>query len=750
MCSSVFAQQRKISIRDSKGQRPIAGIELALDFTPEGSLILASTDSLGLYFFNVQGAFKLSVYHSDDSISDFSKTYTSLDKDIVVHMQTNDARINPVVITGGGEPRPIMEHAYNVRVIGREKIEKLVAQNLGDVLMNEVNIQLGQDAVLGTSAIMQGIGGQDIKILLNGIPLIGLLNGNVDVSQILMTNVERIEIIEGPMSTMYGTDALGGVINIITKTPVARKFNGRANGYVDNLQNYNFDIGLNTRLSKFLPLTINAGRYFFTGRDFDTMDRHFDWKPKTKWFADATLFYTAKHSTHRFTSTFYKEKLTDRSDAEYNFVTVTGYNSYYRTTRFDNQLHSIFKIDKHNRFEMMNAYNMYSREKNTIKRNLHTGEEKPYRPEDQDTTKFFYWNSRGVYSHNSPTQKYNFIVGYDASRESTQGKRINSVLNTSDSLVNPFITDVALFGSLEYHPKKEFQIRPSIRIIHNNRFGTPFITGVFGPRFKMAPVIPSLQFKYNMSEHLVFRASYSKGFRAPSLKELYFYFVDVNHNVHGNQDLKAETSDNFILAFDYRHKLTETMGTVFGFSLFNNLIKNKINLALVDAQTNWYTYINIGRFRSQGLNMNFEFFDKRYSFSLSTAFLSVTDLLQHADSVTQKNYINGQVSTNFSYKIPKHNLQVSMFSRYTSPTQGYTEQAERYRTGGFFMMDLNFQKKIKMFPMLDLNFGCKNIFGVTKVSTTRKMSGNPHSEEGVNVLIAPGRTLFVKMSVLIK
>jgi hypothetical protein len=147
--------------------------------------------------------------------------------------------------------------------------------------------------------------------------------------------------------------------------------------------------------------------------------------------------------------------------------------------------------------------------------------------------------------------------------------------------------------------------------------------------------------------------------------------------------------------------------------------------------------------------MNFEFFDKRYSFNLSTAFLSVTDLLQHADSVTQKNYINGQVSTNFSYKIPKKYLTVSMFSRYTSPTQGYTEQAERYKTGGFYMMDLNFQKKFKDLPV-DLSFGCKNIFGVTRVSTTRRMSGNPHSEEGVNVLIAPGRTLFAKMSILIK
>jgi len=130
-------------------------------------------------------------------------------------------------------------------------------------LQNESNIQLGQDAVIGTSAIMQGIGGNDIKILLNGIPIIGRIGGNIDVSQIPMNNIERIEIIEGPMSVIYGSDALGGIINIITKDPEGKKLLINANTYIDNLKNYNSNASIQTRLNKNVPLSFSIGRQFF-------------------------------------------------------------------------------------------------------------------------------------------------------------------------------------------------------------------------------------------------------------------------------------------------------------------------------------------------------------------------------------------------------------------------------------------------------------------------------------------------------
>lgn len=731
------AQERSVRVLEEMTEVPISQIIVTVDFRPEGPYYSGKTDSAGYFRFTESGAFRLVVYSDGDTFQTFQSTYTARDINIVVRLEHTDEKINPVTITGIINPRSTTRNPYMVRVISKDKIARLGAQNLGDVLQNETNIQLGQDQVLGTSAIMQGIGGQDIKILVNGIPLIGRVNGNIDVSQIPVSNIERIEIIEGPMSVVYGTDALGGVINIITRNPAGSKLSGRANAFVDNLSNYNFDAALNTRITKKTPLMFNFGRYFFTGRDFDKTTRVYDWKPKTKYFGDAAIFINAKSSTHRFSSSAYSEKLTDRSEAEYNLTTITGYNSHYYTTRLDNSAHSIFKISNHRRFELQNAFNYYKRAKNTLKRDLVSGSEIPYRPEDQDTTQFTLFNSRGIYSYYNPGEKINWIAGYDFSQERGYGKRIPAD--------KPGITDAAIFGSLEYSPKKNFEVRPSLRLLYNSRFGRPVFNGRLGEQLRLAPLIPSIQFKYNMSEHLAFRGSWSRGFRAPSLKELNFYFVDVNHNIHGNDTLKAESSDNFILSFDYRHKLPEGRGVVFNFSLFNNIIKNKINLALVDMRSNYYTYINIGRFRSQGLNVNFDFITPRMSYGISSSFLNVFDMLQQEDSLNQKYYINGQVSINLSYKLPKQKMSVSLFSRYTSPTNGYTENSQRYKISGYYLMDLSVQKKFDKIPM-SMNFGCKNILGVTTVNSSRSLSSNPHAQDGFNVNITPGRTFFVQLN----
>lgn len=739
---SVFAQQRIIRVQNEKDQ-PIANAQILADARPLMPIIVGKTETNGEFTIALNGAFKLNIISPSDSMMDFEGTYTAMDREIMVILKQKNMLINPVTITGATGPRQISDNPYLIRVIPKEKIIQLGAQNLGELLLNEANIQVGQDAVMGSSAIMQGIGGQDIKILINGIPVIGRINGNVDVGQIVLSNVERVEIIEGPMSVVYGTDALGGVINIITKNPTNQRFNSRINifhDYMSALSNYNYDVNVNGRLTPKTPFIINAGRYFFAGRDFDSHTRSFDWKPKTKQFADASLFLNNKNSNHRITSSLFQERLTDRSDAEYSLANVTGYNSLYRTTRFDNTIHSVFKINNFSRFEWQNAFNYFNRAKNTIKRNLVTGSETPYRPEDQDTTIFTMINSRGVYTHHNPVKTISWMVGYDFMRETATGKRIPAEL--------PGITDVALFGSVEYKPSKEWQIRPSLRVLHNSRFGNPIVSSVFGDRFKLAPLIPSLQVKYNLSKHLCFRGSYAKGFRAPSLKELNFYFVDMSHNVHGNDSLKAEISDNFILSFDYRHPFSSTSGAIFSFSLFNNIIRNKINLALIDFNTNYYTYINIGRFRSQGLSTNFEFHNARYSMQMSGTLLTVYDLLEQSDTINQRSYINGQFALNFTRKFSQQKASVSLMSRYTSPTVGYMENYERYRTAGFYLLDFTAQKA---FPKanLHISLGVKNILGITTLASTRR-NLTPHSEQGLNLNITPGRTAFLRFSYDIK
>ena len=82
------------------------------------------------------------------------------------------------------------------------------------------------------------------QILVDGIPVIGRTNGNIDISQLSLTNIERVEIVKGPMSTLYGTDALGGVINLISAKDTENKFSANGIGTYESVGRYNFDLGI--------------------------------------------------------------------------------------------------------------------------------------------------------------------------------------------------------------------------------------------------------------------------------------------------------------------------------------------------------------------------------------------------------------------------------------------------------------------------------------------------------------------------
>lgn len=204
--------------------------------------------------------------------------YSETERTVVVNTEIN--KINPVSITGSLTPKAATQNPYSVEVITQKTIAAMGAQTLNDVLQNQSNIQLSQDPILGNSIQLQGLSGQNVKILINGVPMIGRLNGNLDISQIPLNNVERIEVIEGPMSVVYGSDAIGGVVNIITKKPIKNNNKIQINQFIDGVGNVNndmnFQLGSIFRNRK-LGITGDLGRQFYEGTDFNLATRSFDW-----------------------------------------------------------------------------------------------------------------------------------------------------------------------------------------------------------------------------------------------------------------------------------------------------------------------------------------------------------------------------------------------------------------------------------------------------------------------------------------
>jgi outer membrane receptor for ferrienterochelin and colicins len=134
----------------------------------------------------------------------------------------------------------------------------------------ELNQFVSNDNLLGSSLNMGGIGSQNVKILLNGIPVMGRENGNIDMGQMNMATVKRVEMIQGPMSVMYGSNALGGVVNIITQAPT-KKWSANIRSYNETIQRHNLTTGIGLQYKK-TPIAMEWFTKFLSG--MDTKIRH--------------------------------------------------------------------------------------------------------------------------------------------------------------------------------------------------------------------------------------------------------------------------------------------------------------------------------------------------------------------------------------------------------------------------------------------------------------------------------------------
>lgn len=128
-----------------------------------------------------------------------------------------------MVVTATGDARLLSETPVPVRLIDEEEIRKSAAVDVADLLRRAPGIPVMSQGISqrgGVSGLsLQGIAANRTLVLVDGRPLAGDVGGVTDLAQFPADILERVEIVEGPMSAMYGSSALGGVINLITRHP---------------------------------------------------------------------------------------------------------------------------------------------------------------------------------------------------------------------------------------------------------------------------------------------------------------------------------------------------------------------------------------------------------------------------------------------------------------------------------------------------------------------------------------------------
>lgn len=633
-----------------------------------------------------------------------------------VFVKTDVKYLPEAVVTDQYTATNAEKAVQKIIVIDEKKIKSMGAVNLGDLLTNQLNFKINNDNQLGSNLSIMGLNGQNIKILIDGIPIIGRMNGNIDISQINLNDIERIEIIEGPLSVAYGTNALGGAINIITKKKLSKKINLTSSFYFENIGKYNADATIKYRRINGV-YNFSFGRNYFDGWSAADYLRFDEWKPKEQYFGRFQYLRKIKCFDVDFKTEYFNEKLINKGVPRPPYY-ETAFDEYFYTNRFDNSVTANSKFRKNRFLNLIFSYNTYSRVKNRYLFNRVTLD-RTLVPEanEQDTTRFSLFVMRGTYSKSLMNAKLNYQVGYDINLEKGSGQRLKNEIEQ--------INDFAGFISVEYSPKDNLQIKPGVRYSYNSAF-------------KTIP-IPSINFKYSLKKNTTLRTSYARGFRAPDLKELYLNFVDVNHDITGNPNLNPEKSDNF--QFSINRKVFRKKN-IFSpeFTLYFNTVKDRIFLSYM--QNTNYTYMNISKFKSITGTLNFGYKTNKFSGNIGATLSSI--------STADKGFGNSgtfyEISNNTSFLETKTGITASLFLKFNSKTYNFTtdENSNTVKTiiPQYFWSDFTLNKSFwnKRFFV---NCGIKNIFNI-KTLAMSGVSNGTHSNGG-SYQAGMGRTYFIKV-----
>lgn len=736
--SGVKGQQLSVHILDKNTGEPVENAMALVSSNASNNTVFIS-DAEGLISFDIAPPFDVLLTHlnyHDHKVRIEDSNVTS------INLLPKNIVLDDIVVTGQYQPQSASNSVYTVRTVDKETIENMGATQLTDILAKQLNIRISPDVAIGSSSMqIQGIDGKNLKILIDGVPLVNR-NGNgndADLSQINMANIERIEIVEGPMAVNYGANALAGVINLITKKVekgsyrVGIELQGEtvdnAYSFNDGISNLNFTSGVT--LPKSLLFSLNGGSYRFGGYDLDEDVRGYFWNPKTQYFYDASLTYTKNNLSISYKFDDFFEEINDEDSVHYEEQASTGsirpygIDAEYKSHRTSHQLQAHGQIGKLTRFTFMASYSDFERKKRTFKNYLDSSEEIDQSSSgSSDTTQYSTLVSRGSVQSINPNAIFNYQAGYEINLESTSGGRIKDG-------EEQFMIDYALFATAEITPLSGLKLRPGLRWSNNSSFGSN--------------VSPALNIKYSVSSSFSINAAYGRGYRAPSLRELYFEFIDSNHQIYGNEDLQPEFSNHYDIGATHKWS-NNTIGLKSHITLFYNDIQNLIGYQFDETNATYAKYFNLSSLKTTGVNLNETFMWGHLTLGVGFGITGRKEL--DAELPSPDNFLfSPDVSLDFNYLERKTEINFNIFYKYNGSYSQYlfdsNDEAYIAKTDPYNLLDITLSRKIV--KSLSATLGAKNLLNVTNVNTTAS-GGSIHGSSSSSSSIGYGRSYFLKLA----
>jgi len=628
-----------------------------------------------------------------------------------------------MVVTAQFAPESAKDSIYKVRVIDSKTIRESASRDLRDLLEHELQMDLEQSSVFGTSVSMQGLSFENVKILYDGVPVIGRLNGMIDLSHIGLDGIERVEIIEGPVSVHYGTDALAGVINLIPRR-------GAENGPLSISLDGQYDsVGSGSReiRGSFFngknSLDLGVGDHQFDGYSLDSQARKDDWSERDQLRGDLRYTRHGQNLDLSYEGRFFSEDLTDRGLPQEGLAQDT----VYTTERYGHRISLNGAVSERARLEFFAAYSDYERRSAVWNADLNGGSTtRSTASRDSDFTGFEQWTARGQYAWENVSGNLGYQVGFETVIETGTGARI---LTGSQE-----VTEYAGFAGIRYQFPWGLEVQPAIRYTHNSAYNSP--------------ATPALNMRYG-GRPGEFRLSYSKGFRSPSLKQLFLDFTLAAgpriYHIVGNESLKAERGDSYNLSHVWRTTVAGKGKIRLESSLFYNDIQNLIELGLLlpDPSNPGHfnrTYLNIREHKTRGGKLQASWRQGRFSVGSGLAITDVLNVLAESSVVPQFNTtLDGKLDLGYEYASIRGNL----FYKYNGEETGWQQargaaEPEETRLEAWHQMDAGLSRRF-FNETLEFAVGVKNLFDVTDLDHVGQASGAAHSVDHLSW----GRSYYV-------
>ena len=464
--------------------------------------------------------------------------YAENESDDCVTWNKDPLGLETVVVTATRTPKPLLDIPVVTRVITADDIQKADATNIKDMLQQEIpglefTYSMGQQVLN-----MGGYDGNNILFLVDGERMAGESMDNVDFSRLNLSSIERIEIVKGAASTLYGSSAMGGVVNIITKGPSdkwAANVNSRYEGATKEWHHgasADFNIGRLNSLTTFqmtdakaLDLGENSSLPTYGGKSYNVKERLI-------WNMSDALKLTGRIGY------FFRER-------------ESGTVSHERYRDVSDGLKLNWKINALQDLEVAYSFDQYD------KSDLNMLTDKDIR--DYSNRQNI---ARALYNLHMPSWKSQLTAGADYMNDYMMTYQFSEDNNHRSQ------NSCDIFAQWDYTPSGHWDIIGGLRYDY-------FSAAKKGrPTWKLAAM-------YKTGKHQI-RVSYASGFRAPSLKELYMdFFMGGIFMIYGNTDLKCETNHNFSLSWTNHGSVSDNLKYCLTATGYYNFFNNYITTATV-------------------------------------------------------------------------------------------------------------------------------------------------------------------------